>query len=150
MRIFVPMSVYEAAMDFQAGEDLDNILSHCLFGLSKHNLITDFASGDAEFLQTQNKAITESGLLLAPTLPGAELFLWAIGLPGASGRELLSATIEGNVDGVLISEGAITFNALNEIVKIRNAEEAEKKRIAKAAAAITPPAVKDLIVEPLG
>jgi hypothetical protein len=126
MKIFIPMGVFRAAMDFQAGEDMSAILSHCLFGLSKHNLITDFASGDIEFLQKQNKAITESGLLLTPTLPGAELFLWAIGLSGASGRELLKAKIEGNVDGVLISEGAVTFNALNEIVKIQNAEEAEK------------------------
>ena len=147
MKIFIPMSVFTAAMDFQAGEDLNAILSHCLFGLSKHNLITDFASGDIEFLQKKNKAIAESGLLLAPTLPGAELFLWAIGLPGASGRELLRARIEGDVDGVLISEGAITFNALNEIVKTRNAEEAEKKRVAKAADAVTPPASQAPVVD---
>jgi hypothetical protein len=75
------------------------------------------------------------------------LFLWAIGLPGASGRELLRARIEGDVDGVLISEGAITFNALNEIVKTRNAEEAEKKRVAKAADAVTPPASQAPVVD---
>jgi hypothetical protein len=59
----------------------------------------------------------------------------------------LKARIEGDVDGVLISEGAITFNALNEVVKTRNAEEAEKKRMAKAAAAGSPPAVQDPVIE---
>jgi hypothetical protein len=147
MRVFIPMSIYKEAMDFQAGEDINAILAHCLFGLGKHNLINNFASGNAEFLQKQNKAISESGLLLTPTLPGAELFLWAIGLPGASGRELLKARIEGDVDGVKIPAGAITFTALDEIVEIRNVEEAEQKKAAKAAAAVSPPDAQGPITE---
>jgi hypothetical protein len=141
------MSIYKEAMDFQAGEDINAILAHCLFGLGKHNLINNFASVNAEFLQKQNKAISESGLLLTPTLPGAELFLWAIGLPGASGRELLKARIEGDVDGVKIPAGAITFTALDEIVEIRNVEEAEQKKAAKAAAAVSPPDAQGPITE---
>lgn len=125
MKIFVPMNVYEKAMDFQSGEDPNAILSHCLFGLSKHNLIAHFSSGDTEFLQKHNKAISEPGIIFAPTLPGAELFLWAIGLAGATGRELVSVGIQGDVEGVEVVDGAITFTALNEILKSR--KESEKQ-----------------------
>lgn len=137
MKIFVPMNVYQEAMDFQSGEDPNAILSHCLFGLSKHNLISDFSSGNSEFLQKKNKAISASGIVFAPTLPGAELFLWAIGLPGATGRELVSVDIQGGVEGVKIVEGAITFTALDEILKARKdaEQQAAEKAVDKRSAA---------------
>jgi len=121
MKIFVPMAVYQKAMDFQSGENEATILAHCLFGLTKHNLLSACQSGDSQFLQKQSKAITESGIIFAPTLPGAELFLWAMGLPGASGRELVKKDIDiqGEVEGFVIIDGAIKFTALNDILKTR-------------------------------
>lgn len=128
MKVFVPMSVYETAMAFQDGEDPAAILSHCLFGLNRHNLLSDFASGNAEFLQKKNKAIDASGVIFAPTLSGAELFLWAIGLPGATGRELVRVNIQGGVDGVVIDDGARTISSLDEELRARKvAEKAEKQ-----------------------
>lgn len=125
MRVFVPVTVYEAAMAFEEGEDPQAILSHCLFGLNRHNLISDFASGTAEFLQKKNKGISDSGITFAPTLSGAELFLWAIGLQGTTGRELMRVAIKVAVDGVEVRDGSKTFTALDEEVKAKR--EAEKK-----------------------
>lgn len=133
MKIFIPMDVYGVAMDFMKGEDQHAILSHCLFGLSKHNLISDFASGSTEFLQKKSKAIVEEGIVLAPTLPGAELFLWAIGLRGATGRELVNVTIRGNVQGVNIKDGSVSFTALAEIVKAQKTAEKVKTEANKSA-----------------
>lgn len=114
MRFFIPMDVYRTAMGFTEGEDPNTILPHCLFGLDKHKLISDFASGQTEFLHKQHKSIPGEGILLAPTLPGAELFLWAVGLPGASGRELLQVGVSGAVSGVEIPEGSISLSTLEE------------------------------------
>jgi len=138
MKVFVPMKIYEAAMAFEDGEDPSAILSHCLFGLNRHNLISDFASGNAEWLLKQNKGITEPGVVFAPTLTGAELFLWAIGLQGATGRELVSVTIKGSVDGVTVPDGSKSFTALDGELKAK--KEAEKKAQQEAnKAALTNP-----------
>ena len=124
MRFFIPMEVFRAAMGFTEGEQPDTVLSHCLFGLDKHKLISNFASGHAEFLQKKFKSVPDTGIVLAPTLPGAELFLWAVGLPGASGRELLQVTVSGVVGGVEIPDGSVSLSVLDEKRK-----EAEANRV---------------------
>jgi hypothetical protein len=138
MKVFVPMEIYEAAMAFQDGEDPSAILSHCLFGLNRHNLISDFASGNAEWLQKKNKGIAEAGVIFAPTLTGAELFLWAIGLQGATGRELVSVTITGAVDGVTVPDGSKSFTALDEELKAKKEAEKNEQQEANKAALTNP------------
>lgn len=115
MAVFIPMRVYEKAMAFTPEENASTILSHVLFGLNKHTLISDFSSGNAEFLKKRNPQIPESGIVLSPTLPGAELFLWAVGLSGASGRELLNVQISGGVDGLVIEDGSASIEELKAI-----------------------------------
>lgn len=116
MSVFIPLRVYQKAMAFTPEEDPRTILSHVLFGLSKHDLIhSEFTSGETEYLQKLIPQISESGIMLAPTLPGAELFLWAVGLSGASGREILNVDITGSIDGFDIEEGSVSMEELKAI-----------------------------------
>jgi TctA family transporter len=78
-------------------------------------------------------AVTASGHSLFCRL-FSDLFMpmpGTLGLPGATGRELVSVGIKGGVEGVEIVDGAITFTALNEILKAR--KEAEKQAANKSA-----------------
>ena len=115
LKVFIPFRVYAKAMAFSADENADNILSHSLFGLEKHSLITGFSSGGAEFLQKRTPQIPEDGIIASPTLPGAELFLWAVGLSGASGRELLEVQITGGIEDLVIEEGPVSIEKLKAI-----------------------------------
>lgn len=115
MAVFIPMRIYEKAMAFTPAENAYTILSHVLFGLNKHNLISEFSSGSAEFLKRRTPQIPEAGIVLSPTLPGAELFLWAVGLSGASGRELLNVQVAGSVDGLVIEDGSTSIEELKAI-----------------------------------
>lgn len=105
-RIWIPYDVYVPAMAFQEGEDANSIVSHALFGLARHDLIRDFVFGPPEFLKAQNPHIPAAGIIITPTLPGAEMFLWALGLQGASGSELFRVEVQGELEGVSISDGA--------------------------------------------
>lgn len=107
MRIFIPFNVYEKALAFEPKENPNAILGHALFGLDKHKLISDFSSGTAEFLHKRIPTLPGGGIVLTPTLPGAELFLWAEGLQGASGRELLQASVTCDIEGFVIENGAV-------------------------------------------
>ncbi len=115
LELFVPITVYDAAMDFSETEDRNAILSHCLFGLGRHDLIANFSSGQADFLRKKAPAIDVPGIILTPTLLGAELFLWAIGLTGASGRELLHTEVHGDVSGFKLVDGSTPLAALKTI-----------------------------------
>ncbi len=115
MAVFIPMRIYIKAMEFTPEENAKSILAHVLFGLDKHKLISGFSSGNAEFLKKQTPQISEAGIVLSPTMPGAELFLWAVGLSGASGRELLNIQIIGSINGLVIEEGTVSIEELKAI-----------------------------------
>lgn len=111
MRIFIPEVVYQRAMDFAEGEDSDVILAHCLCGLHRHGLIGyEFSCGNADSLKKQVAAIDSPGMIIEPSILGAELFLWALGLTGATGMEFLHTDITISVHGVAIVEGAIAVD----------------------------------------
>lgn len=115
MQLFIPFRVFYEAMAFTSTEDHNAILSHVLFGLGKHDLISNFSSGSTEFLRRHIPQIPEDGIVLSPTLPGAELFLWSVGQPGASGRELLLTDISGNIDGVVIPGGSASIDEVRKL-----------------------------------
>lgn len=119
MQVFIPFRVYEKAMAFTPDENSTNILSHVLFGLSKHDLISEFSSGATEFLQKRTPQIPEPGIVLAPTLPGAELFLWSVGLSGASGRELVNVQVVGGIEGIVIEDGSASVEELKAIPAVQ-------------------------------
>lgn len=112
MRLFIPMSVYESAMDFSPTENPGSILSHAVIGLNKHDLISDYKYGHKEFIKKKEPILDDGGILLTPTLPGAELFVWSLGFQGGTGRELLDIDIQGAIKDVVINEGAIAIEEL--------------------------------------
>ena len=123
LKMYIPIDVYEEAMAFSPSEDKHAILGHTLYGLSKHGLIRDFSSGTAEFLQKKCKYIEEFGVTFSPTLPGAELFLWAVGLQGASGKELLSAEVVGAPEEFKLIEGATSIEKMKAEGKAKEGEQ---------------------------
>lgn len=112
MKLFIPFNVYDAAMDFSSTENPNSIVSHSVTGLNKHDLITEFAYGPKEFIKKRESLIDDSGILLTPTLPGAELFVWSLGFQSGTGRELLSLDIQGAINDVQIKDGAVAVEGL--------------------------------------
>ncbi|MCW1915999.1 hypothetical protein OJ996_20595 [Luteolibacter sp. GHJ8] len=100
LRFYVPTRVFSHAMGFTDAEDRGAILVHNLFGLHRHDLIDNFTSGDSGYLETKGRSIPEAGVIMQPTMQGAELYLWAMGLKGASGTELLTAELPSVLEAV--------------------------------------------------
>lgn len=118
MSLFVPMHVYTQAMDFGPKEKGHSILSHCLFGLSRHGLIAqNFHSGNKTFINKHAPKADSDGIIVAPTLLGSELFLWSLGVTGASGLELLRVTVSGGVEGITIPDGAVPVERLKAVAE---------------------------------
>ena len=69
------------------------------------------------------KYIEEFGVTFSPTLPGAELFLWAVGLQGASGKELLSAEVVGAPEEFKLIEGATSIEKMKAEGKAKEGEQ---------------------------
>ena len=93
LRTFVPMRSYIVALEFGKGEDINTILSHVMFGLSREALI----EGAFQFGPNLIPSAVEHGILFAPSALGIELFMWAHGM------------------GILQLNGIITPNALPRI-----------------------------------
>lgn len=105
MQIFVPHSVYLGAMDFNDTESPNSILTHSLTGLARHQLIIQYASGDPALLMKQQIFSDIPGIITCPTLPGAELFMWAVGNSGSSGSDLLKIDVPESIEGFTIGQG---------------------------------------------
>ena len=111
MRVFIPTTVFRKAMEISPKEDFAAIMIHSMFGLKRQVLLTDFLSGDLEYMEQQfpQRNIKEPGLVVTPSLPGAELFLWASGVSGASGIELLKEGVPMVTGKLEIPEGSFAF-----------------------------------------
>lgn len=107
LRVFIPFNVYTTAM--QCSEDTSpfSLLGHCLFGLGRADLISNFLSGMTEDIQKELKGVSEGGIVVAPTLLGAELFLWSHGVRNATGRELFVANVERSTALPTLPSGAV-------------------------------------------
>lgn len=113
MKIFIPINVTSKAMAITAEENHSAIVTHAMFGLAQRELIEEFASGQPDTLKKHNPRIDKPGLIFQPTVQGSELFLWANGIPNATGQELFDIPLFPPLSGVEIPEGSITFTELN-------------------------------------
>ena len=78
--IFMPFRVYVKAMGISPGLAAQELASHSLITLTKEILIDPrFTMGPVERLKPKWPHVTEPGLMLIPSLFGAELYLWAHG-----------------------------------------------------------------------
>ena len=82
MQIFIPLTGYVEAMDFNQEElaQLTQLLQHVFFGLDSESLIdTTWQYGPEESIKKMFANATGGGIVCGPSALGAELFLWAFG-----------------------------------------------------------------------
>jgi hypothetical protein len=106
LRTLIPLSAYVAAMEFGERENVESILSHVMFGLSREYLVEqDFLYGSVEHLRSQSNYAAAEGpsILLSPSVLGVELYLWAHGRGDLYSREILNPAVH------LISDVAVTL-----------------------------------------
>ncbi|WP_444915888.1 hypothetical protein [Microbulbifer sp. TRSA007] len=91
-KIFIPFSVYTHAMEFLATESPEVVLTHAVAGLVTNGLIDGhYQFGSKEHMQSVYKNCPEEGgIMLVPTILGAELFLWAEGINSINSANLLT------------------------------------------------------------
>jgi hypothetical protein len=79
-RIYLPISTYAAAMDYEETEHGYGATSHALYALSREQLIDDnFCLGSLQLMREEAPQAWEEGIIFAPSIPGVELYLWAHG-----------------------------------------------------------------------
>lgn len=111
MSIYIPISVYLSAMSFSDAEDTESILSHSVEGLVRSGLVDgNFRYGAQEFMAEWFPSATQSGIIMAPSVFGAEVFMWGQGIKGASGHEVVQ-------DDLVLAPPEILIVAGSEIVK---------------------------------
>ena len=109
------MREYLESMEMRQNENEGVLVAHVLAGLGSEDLIGKHISGSVKFLRERLKGsgnnfaeeVSEPGLITRPTLLGAELFLWTLGLPNINIDRLIDPDlpIEPNVE-ISIPENA--------------------------------------------
>jgi hypothetical protein len=79
-RMWMPMESYFKAMDFGEGEDPIALWTNYVYALRREDLIGFDVAGSAPYMQKRYPNVPGDGLVLRPTIPGMELFVWALGL----------------------------------------------------------------------
>lgn len=79
--LYLSLDTYLEAMNFTYEElkDLDNLLSHSLWGLYDEKLIVNFRWGGVEQIRQNFIWAEQPGIFFRPTKLGIELLLWAFG-----------------------------------------------------------------------
>jgi len=82
MTIFIPWEFYLKAMEFNESENaqITSLVNHIFFGLSNESLIEGFQYGHVEHIRKTYPEAKDGGLLVTPSVHGAELYLWGYGL----------------------------------------------------------------------
>ena len=80
--IFIPFKTFTKSMEFSESEEHGIILAHVIAGLVTKGLLgSSYSYGTQSHLKrTYNDCPEEGGIILEPTVLGAELFLWAEGI----------------------------------------------------------------------
>jgi hypothetical protein len=80
--VFFSTEAFFEAMDFSVREDVNAIVPHILFGLSKEGLISPFwaARDPAGLREILGVHAPQTGIVVIPATLGVELFYWAYGL----------------------------------------------------------------------
>ena len=106
--VYFSLSSYRAGMDFGPGEDEDQIQDGVLVHLLREDLVLVTYAGSADHMTRQlgrtasgQARSVEAGMLLGPTLPGVELFLYARGAAGRPHSDFIEGDFEEfNVPGI--------------------------------------------------
>ncbi|CRX39196.1 hypothetical protein [Estrella lausannensis] len=101
--LFVPISQFIDSFALEPGEDINTILEHALPGLGTRDLINQaYAYGGKEFLAKRFKTAGDGGIIAAPSLLGAQLFLAAHGYLEISANKLCDSNLDLEIwDGII-------------------------------------------------
>lgn len=107
-RIFMPFNIFEQAMEFSEGEKPSVIIAHAVVGLATNGLINDhYQFGLQEYMKTVFKECPdEGGIMLMPTVLGAELFLWAEGVNTIEAADILTSEFKLPKPIIPVHEGS--------------------------------------------
>jgi hypothetical protein len=92
MQIFISFEAAADGLGIRERKDWHDVVDHSLLGLETKNLIVEdyTVSGKADFITENTKGqIKEAGIIVAPSLLGAELFLRSIGVKRGTGRMII-------------------------------------------------------------
>jgi hypothetical protein len=107
MQVYIPYSVYAEAMSFSEAENPAAILDHSVEGLVRSGLVeSNFHYGQKQHMEKKFAAATEAGIIMAPSVFGAEVFLWGQGITGATGHELVQDTLQLPPPEIKIVDGS--------------------------------------------
>jgi hypothetical protein len=91
LQLFVPLDAFAAGMEMSEKESFEIVCAHSVVGLHSESLIGDtYNFGPVENLRMAGYVdAPEAGIIVQPSIIGAELFLWAHGKGDVSARGLL-------------------------------------------------------------
>lgn len=106
--MFIPFNVFTHAMEFSESENESVILTHTMAGLATNGLLgTNYCYGAHSHVTNAYKDCPEEGgIILEPTVLGAELFLWAEGVNSIEGSKFLTSEFKLPKPIVPINEGS--------------------------------------------
>ncbi|TAM45060.1 MAG: hypothetical protein EPN55_09405 [Gammaproteobacteria bacterium] len=111
MSVYIPLSVYMQAMDFGPHEEPGAILIHSVEGLVRSGLVESrYSYGSKEHLAKTFSDATEPGLIMTPSVYGAEVFLWGQGIKGATGHEVVNSSLKLPPPILSVQNGALPVN----------------------------------------
>lgn len=114
--MYMPNRVYYPAMGLAPDEDPASITTHTMHNLSREELIDDWASGPLELIRRWVPGATEAGIELLPTMSGAELFMWGMGMGKQDPRDMFNPALNIPVQsvGIAIPPGAEIVTLMHE------------------------------------
>lgn len=107
MPIYIPDAVIEAALNPNGTHAMRDLVPHCASGLYGLGLINYYHYGHTDDLKKEFCGATDPGVIVEPNLRGAELFLWAHGIKGATGHEILTLKDLNALSEIKIIPGAV-------------------------------------------
>ncbi len=95
VRIQISLNDYDKAMDFLENENRNSILSHSIMGLRGIGLIGNYCAVGCDSDKSEClHPLPKNGIIMEPTIMGAETFLYALGYQNISGADLLNGRIK--------------------------------------------------------
>lgn len=112
LKVYMPFEVFTVSMDFSEQElsEATNFINHCMFGLARDSLIDDsFSYGSPEHMKAAGVEDPGrvGGILVGPSVLGAEMFLRAHGMSQSEASNLTSTSLSlQSSPDVIIAKGS--------------------------------------------
>jgi len=77
--VFIPWAEFDRLMGTTRNSDADTVFSSTIYSLKREGLIEFSRAGNVEHLRTELPDVAEDGVIVQPTVPGIQLYLWVLG-----------------------------------------------------------------------